>query len=89
VSVDWPTVSAHAASRFAERGREAPVGPRAAWIQGRDVGEPHGCDADAVRYHAPSNLALLVRNGVLVTCIAVDGRNAELARAVARGGVVA
>lgn len=70
---DWPVISGHAARRFHERKQpcEPSVGPRAAWIEGVPV-RGHGCDADAVRYHEPTGLALLAKRSVIVTVLAVD-----------------
>jgi len=86
---DWPTISRHAARRLHERGQacEPPVGPRAAWIDGQPVAEPHGLDADAVRYHAPTGLVLVCQHGVLVTCLRGEtAASPVLRRAVQRVG---
>lgn len=85
---EWVAITAHARRRFRQRADQPdpPVGPRVAWIEGEPVAPPHGLsDADAVRYHAPTSLAL-VRNGDdLVTVIAVDEHaKASLRHAVAR-----
>jgi hypothetical protein len=89
MSADWPIVSQHAARRFHERKRDCqpPVGPRAAWIEGRPVPRPHGLDADAVRYHDGVGLALVCEGHVLVTAIrAGQAASPTLRQAVARVG---
>jgi len=86
---EWIGLSDHAAYLWTDRSGVGGYGPRVAWFEATVVTEPHGLDADEVRYHRPSGTVLLARNGVLVTVLDIDTAKPALRKAVRRLGDVA
>lgn len=75
MSDDWPAISGHASAMWRERSSAVgEIGPRAAWLEGVRLDEPHGLHADEVRYHPAAEAVLLRKNRRIVTVIPVDGR---------------
>lgn len=70
-----PEVSDHAAARWAARSAvPTDLSPTTAWRQGVRIDEPHGLEADEVRYHPAADCVLVRKDCGIVTVIAVDGR---------------
>lgn len=90
-SDEWVGLTDHAGDQWRERADPPEsIGPRIAWFDGVVVHEPHGLEADEVRYHPPSGVVLLRKDGDLVTVIDVGpDAKPELRQAVRRLGDVA
>ncbi|WP_435067684.1 hypothetical protein [Haloplanus sp. C73] len=86
---DYVRLTDHAADRWAARSDDTGYGPVVAWREGRVIPEPHGLEADEVRFHRPSGTVLLNRDGYLVTVIDADSAKPKLRRALRCLGDVA
>lgn len=85
---DWIDLTDHAAERWAARSADVDHGPVVAWVEGAPVAEPHGLDADEVRFHRPSGTVLLRRDEAIVTVIDADTAKSALRRALRQLGDV-
>lgn len=74
-------VSDHARDRWRSRSKQTRHGPHGAWESGVPVWNFPG-DAHRVRYHPPTRTILLVKNGILVTVLALDRATDRQASAV-------
>ena len=71
-----PEVSNHASAMWAARSAiPTDLSPTTAWQQAVRIDEPHGLEADEVRYHPPADCVLLRKDSSVVTVIPVDGRS--------------
>lgn len=69
-----PEVSDHAAAMWAARSAiPTDLTPTTAWQQGVRIDEPHGLEADEVRYHPVAECVLLRKDRGVVTVIPIDG----------------
>lgn len=71
---EWPHISEHAADRWHARADQPwpPVGPRVAWRHGQLLDQPHGVDADEVRYYPPAHAVLVMKEDSAVVGNAVE-----------------
>lgn len=83
-------ITDHAWTRWQSRRAADPGhGPVLAWDRAERVPEPHGLDADEVRYHAPTDLAMVAGvepapdgTRVVVTMIRGEGAKPALREAI-------
>lgn len=73
--------SAHA-RRMAKQRSEYLTNPITLWIVGQKVEEPHGMDAEEVRYDEQSEAVVLRKNNTLVTVISTKTAKTRLKKAI-------
>lgn len=76
------TTSSHAQDQWNDRSREPQTMPIVGWQDGIRIPEPHGMEAEEMKYHHPSRQALLRKRTTIVTTVTVPIGKYALKKAV-------
>lgn len=76
------TTSSHAQDQWNDRSKKPQMYPIVAWQNGLRIPEPHGMEAQEMKYHHPSRQALLRKRTTIVTTLTVPIGKYQLKKAV-------
>jgi hypothetical protein len=76
------TTSSHAQDQWDDRSRKPETFPIVAWQDSIRIPQPHGMEAQEMKYHHPSRQALLRKRTTIVTTVTVPIGKYQLKKAV-------